>query len=70
MVSNIVVLQWYKVGNDLGDPNLQNEGRHLPCVQNWQVTRIKEYRTIYMKKVYPDGRKANCLFSKENIEHM
>jgi len=29
-----------------------------------------EYRTIYLKKVDPDGRKANCLFSKQNSEHM
>ena len=23
-----------------------------------------------LKKVYPDGRQANCLFSKQNSEHM
>jgi len=59
MVSNIVVLQKNKVGHDLSNPNLQNWGRHVIL----GITRIKEYRTIYLKKVYPDGRKANCLFS-------
>jgi len=34
------------------------------------ITRIKEFRTIYLKKVYPDGRHANCLFFKQNSEHM
>jgi len=34
------------------------------------ITQNKEYRTIYLKKVYPDRRKANCLFSKQNSEHM
>jgi len=33
------------------------------------ITRIKEYRNIYLKKVYPDDRNAKCLFSKQNSEH-
>jgi len=63
MVSNIVVLQKYKVVNDLGNPYLQNwcgfDKSHVGLGIIW----IKEYRTIYLKKVYPDGRKANCQFS-------
>jgi len=34
------------------------------------IPRIREYRTIYLKNVYPDGRNADCLFSKQNSEHM
>jgi len=35
-----------------------------------EYTKIKVYRTIYLKKVYTDGRNANCLFSKQNSEQM
>jgi len=46
MVSNIVVLQKYKVGNELGNPNLENccgfDKSHVVL----GITRIKQYRTV------------------------